>query len=889
MKPLRKSNVRVLNDKHFRALIENAHEAVVLYDVRGRIVFASKSIRRVVGFHEDEVLGRSGADFVHREDREKARTVFLELLSKPGKRSTLVHRLRHKKGHYIWSESLLTNFSHVPEINGIVSNFRDITENKLAQEKIFQTRELLQTITRNLSEGVFMGILESRLIYVNDAFLKLTGYGSFKEIEHIKNSRFHADQKRRRKIIAELKERLVMNDVELLFKKKNGEVFWALMNVRLINHEGKGNYFVGSIRDITKEKKAERELIESRTFLNNIISTVAAPIFVKDTRHRWVMFNQKFIDLVGIPGPELMGKTDKDFLPPKEAKVFWKIDNQVLKTGKNVLNEEKVTSRSGEIHDLITIKSLYVNEKKEKFIIGFISEITHLRKTEEKIHQLNANLQGVLESTKESVYAVDRDFNYLIFNQNHRRIMKALYGADIHVGTNKLKFLEGSTDFGWVKAELTAAMRGQYFASEHFLDYSKFKGYIQTTFNPIYDRTGKIRGVAVFVDNITQRKQFEEIIQSVNANLTGVMESTADRIISLDTSLKYTAFNKAHAQIIKKHFNKTVRIGTSFLDVLPPESRDKARADLKRALQGEQFVKEAFYPPATFVEAAYNPIYNSEHKINGVALFVRDVTERKRIENELKRLNEELIHQNSQLAAQEEELKATLEELSERNFELDLLMYKTSHDLRSPLSSIMGLVNLARMDKSEANQEDYLTKIEDRIKKLDEFIRSMLDYARVNRIEVSCEKIDLKAVALNCIQQLEYLESFNVVKTTIKTNREDAVMTTDPLRINIVFSNIISNAYKYYNPETDSHLKIKIDIRKDHTEILFDDNGIGIKPEYVDKIFNMFYRATERSQGSGLGMYIVQQAVEKLGGEITISSEYTQGTKILIRLPNQER
>jgi signal transduction histidine kinase len=201
----------------------------------------------------------------------------------------------------------------------------------------------------------------------------------------------------------------------------------------------------------------------------------------------------------------------------------------------------------------------------------------------------------------------------------------------------------------------------------------------------------------------------------------------------------------------------------------------------------------------------------------------------------------------------------------------------------------MGLVNLARMDKSEENQEDYLTKIEDRIKKLDEFIRSMLDYARVNRIEVSCEKIDLKAVALNCIQQLEYLENFHAVKTTIKTNRGNTFITTDPLRITIIFSNIISNAYKYYNPETDSHLKIKIDVRKDHTEILFDDNGIGIKPEYVDKIFNMFYRATERSQGSGLGMYIVQQAVEKLAGEIAISSEYTQGTKILIRLPNPER
>src|SRR5690606_25205204 len=102
-------------------------------------------------------------------------------------------------------------------------------------------------------------------------------------------------------------------------------------------------------------------------------------------------------------------------------------------------------------------------------------------------------------------------------------------------------------------------------------------------------------------------------------------------------------------------------------------------------------------------------------------------------------------------AAQEEELKATLEELSERNFELDQIMYKTSHDLRSPLSSILGLVNLARMD-TEGSQRDYLEKIEGRIKKLDEFIKSMLNYARVSRDETGYEEVDLEAVTRECIQ-----------------------------------------------------------------------------------------------------------------------------------------
>jgi signal transduction histidine kinase len=231
-------------------------------------------------------------------------------------------------------------------------------------------------------------------------------------------------------------------------------------------------------------------------------------------------------------------------------------------------------------------------------------------------------------------------------------------------------------------------------------------------------------------------------------------------------------------------------------------------------------------------------------------------------------------------------LKATLEELSERNFELDQLMYKTSHDLRSPLSSIMGLVNLANLDTDITNHYQYLDKIEGRIKKLDEFIRSMLDYARVNRVDVARETIPLKSIALNCIRELEYLDNFSSVQVAIHEKGADVPFVSDLLRIQIIFSNVISNAYKYYNPQTDSHLQIDIEVTRERATLEFTDNGIGIRAEYLDKIFNMFYRATDRSQGSGLGMYIVKQAVEKLRGSVRLISEYGKGTSIKITLPN---
>ncbi len=874
-----------LSEKSFRALIENAHEGIVLYDQTGSIKFASSSVKKFGGFKESELLGKSGLEFIHPEDVDTARKAFLDLVKKPGKSVTLFQRLRHKKGHYFWSESLLTNFLHVREINGIVSNFRDISEKRAAEESARQTKDLLETINRNLGEGIFMGILGTQFLYVNDAFLKITGYKSLDEVLKVKPAHFYADDERRKELVKDLRKHSTLKGVETLLRKKNGKTFWAVMNVSLLKHEGKGEHFVGTIRDITRERQIELDLIESRNFLRNIIGAVAAPMFVKDSKHRWIMMNQRFCDLIGLPEQKMNGKTDKDFLNKDEAKIFWDIDNKVLRTGKTILNEERITSRTGKAHDLFTVKSRHVNEKGEKFIIGFITDVTQLKKVEEKINQLNANLRGVMESTNESIYAVDTSYHYLTFNQNHKKIMKQLYYADIKVGDNKIQFLKGSEDARWVKAEIKKAMEGDVFISEHYLSYPRFTGFIQTTYNPIRDESNRIKGVAVFVKDITERKRFEEIIQSVNANLTAVLESTADLILAVDPNYRFLMFNEPYANAIRQSIGKELKTGDSLLKILPGEMLPIAKQEIGQALKGKQFSSVIQLENKSVLETSYNPIYNGRKRIIGAALFVRDITNQKQIEEKMKTLNQELLNQNIQMAAQEHKLKATLDELSERNFELDQLMYKTSHDLRSPLSSIMGLVNLANLDKDTASRDSYLAKISGRIKKLDEFIRSMLDYARVNRIDIAPEVIDLGGIASNCVRELDHLENFQFIKTEIDLG-SSGQFKSDPLRIRIIFSNIISNAYKYFNPGADSFLKIKIDVSEGNAKIEFRDNGIGIKDEYLDKIFNMFYRATERSQGSGLGMYIVKQAVEKLNGNISITSEYGEGTKIKVLLPN---
>jgi signal transduction histidine kinase len=161
----------------------------------------------------------------------------------------------------------------------------------------------------------------------------------------------------------------------------------------------------------------------------------------------------------------------------------------------------------------------------------------------------------------------------------------------------------------------------------------------------------------------------------------------------------------------------------------------------------------------------------------------------------------------------------------------------------------------------------------------------MLDYARVNRLDQDFELVNLPELIHNCISELEYMDSSHKLRTDVSIDPSTTTIKSDRLRIKIIFSNIISNAFKYMNSEADSFLRIQIRPVDQSIELIFSDNGIGIRKEHLDKIFKMFYRATERSQGSGLGMYIVKQAVEKLGGTITLSSQYGKGTQIKIILP----
>ncbi len=240
------------------------------------------------------------------------------------------------------------------------------------------------------------------------------------------------------------------------------------------------------------------------------------------------------------------------------------------------------------------------------------------------------------------------------------------------------------------------------------------------------------------------------------------------------------------------------------------------------------------------------------------------------------------------IALAEKELTRNNEVLQKTNSELDRFVYSTSHDLRAPLTSVLGLIRIIEMNlpATETKQHDRIRMVKDSVRKLDDFIAEILDYSRNARSEIYAEPIQLASLINEVRENLDYMGGSNDFKLYLDIEPH-LQMNTDKRRMKVILSNIISNAIKYQdNAKPERSLELKFKCVNNGFEVIAKDNGIGISEDNLNRIFEMFYRATSLSTGSGLGLYIVKETVEKLGGTIDVSSSLGDGSTFKLFIPN---
>lgn len=276
--------------------------------------------------------------------------------------------------------------------------------------------------------------------------------------------------------------------------------------------------------------------------------------------------------------------------------------------------------------------------------------------------------------------------------------------------------------------------------------------------------------------------------------------------------------------------------------------------------------------------------------------------------HELKSKQEEIQCQNEELTQQSEQIKLINEEISDReqqtrsqnltleqevarqtkelkaiNKELDLFLYRSSHDLRRPLTTLMGLSEVARVNSDPSLALDLLEKVDFTAHQMDKMLTKLRMVSDINGDSIEFDNVKLRKIIQH--QQRSFQKELKSLHIDIRIDYDPTmkVWSNDTL-LNAIFSNLLENAIQFSRQrEPFIHITIKQD--NGYLWVEFTDNGQGIEDKYLGQIFDMYFRANEYAKGNGLGLYVVRKSLEKLKGSIKVSSVYGESTKFNIKIP----
>lgn len=298
-------------------------------------------------------------------------------------------------------------------------------------------------------------------------------------------------------------------------------------------------------------------------------------------------------------------------------------------------------------------------------------------------------------------------------------------------------------------------------------------------------------------------------------------------------------------------------LGRNGLDFVPETRRQEWRNSLSEANgngSGEIKLRTNNGDDVYFDVTVTNHIDHDE--IRGMVVFMYDITESRVIQTKLEKEKHHLDH----------------------------VIFKTTHDLRAPLRSALGLIQLAEMEPQQYLK--YLDLIKASLNRLDGMIDEMNNFYTNDKLAIKNDRIDIRQLIDLEIENLHNMPEAQDIRFDVFVDG-DVPFYSDPIRLKTIVSNLLSNSIKYSDPQKmRKYIQVSAHVFTDWLFITFEDNGIGIDAEHQEKIFDLFYRVSADKRGTGLGLYIVKDTIDRLQGKIYVRSKRGEGTAFTVTLPN---
>jgi PAS domain S-box-containing protein len=629
-----------------------------------------------------------------------------------------------------------------------------------------------------------------------------------------------------------------------------------------------GKWFISRIGKLASENsRQDKEL----AYLNKKLEITLAeyqllfenhplPMWIYDIDSlKFLSVNNAAVQSYGYSEQEFLEMTCDQIRPAEDLKSFY---SNVAASSDMLFSSSgqwRHLMKNGEIID-VEINSHSVIFKGKKCRLVFAKNVTQRLDAQRRLVQSEATLKSILDSSIQCIYLLDRDCKLITFNKNAEEFIEYLHDDKLVIGVDFTKYI-GEDYQETFRQNVQRALEGETLKVERKSKLPQLKEiWFEFIFSPVKDEFGAFSGVNFSSRDITNRMRREEDLKNSRSNLFALIENTDDYIWSVDKEGVLIAFNKNFRMMYRELYKKEVFIGMRTMDTPDQLEKQFWMEILSHGKSGKRVKKEYDLKvgrASRNYEISFNPIIDTGGYTGGISIYCRDIT-----------LNKKVV-----------------KDLLYKNQELDTFVYKVSHDLIGPISSMKGLCNIARLELQDEKAHFYFNMVMERVNRLHNIVLTLIQLTKIKEGERNLSIIDFKKIVEDSLQLFENYPRFAEIDFKISVNLKGGFESDSGL-IKTVVQNLVENAIKYQDELKKPFVHIHIsDEGANGITLQVKDNGVGIDEANKDKIFNMFYRADLRSNGSGLGLYIVKNAVEKLEGTIEVQSIPKKGSSFSIFLP----
>ena len=506
----------------------------------------------------------------------------------------------------------------------------------------------------------------------------------------------------------------------------------------------------------------------------------------------------------------------------------------------------------------VELKTLTFNFKGKKAMLAMGNDVTETLKLDEDKIKGRADLLALIDNTDDAIWAVDVNGNITVANENYRQMYRSVYNSDITIGMSLFEVLPDK-----IKEErlemFHRAMQGDKIRFGIRSKINNEDRTLEASMNPIRLEDGSITGVAYFCRDVTLSNQNLEKIKNTEARYSSLIETMNDGFIHADENDIVRFANERFYELVGYSEEEIIGKDNHSL-LLEGESLQFANQKNELRAKGisDQYELKIRRKDGNYIYVIVHsrPVFDNDGKFGGVVATFTDITERKQSEDRVNEINKEL----------------------------DQFAYVVSHDLKAPLRAINSLstwIEEDLHDKMDEETRSSMTLLRGRVGRMEALINGVLDYSRVGRQKATVENVHLGELLDEVVDLLSPDPGF---KINLPNNLPS--LKTEKIKLQQVFSNLISNSLKYHDKDS-GNIDISIKDMGELYEFSVKDDGPGIDPQYHDKIFVIFQtlKSKDEVESTGVGLSIVKKIINDAGGSIRVESNPGEGAAFIFSWP----